>query len=281
MMLRCFASARLIASTPTPKFEMISSLGSASISLPSTGIGPKVARPRTRARALLEKRVLVRCFGQVVGGELALQRGHRAGVALGGEDDFGFHDLNFAASASAPRARMPGVGADGDEQRAALEPVARVGFVGGEDAGRLAGLADAADGIVDQRLHLGVGGLAGVAPCEACRSAGPMNTPSTPSTAQIASMLSSADLRLHLHQHADFLVRALGVVLHAPEARGARRAGDAAHARPAGSACAATALRASSAVCTYGMSSDCAPMSSTRFMFTMSFQGTRTIGCEA
>src|SRR2546422_984193 len=47
MMPRFFASSRLMASTPTPKFEMISSLGSASISLPSTGIGPKVASPRT------------------------------------------------------------------------------------------------------------------------------------------------------------------------------------------------------------------------------------------
>jgi hypothetical protein len=47
MMLRFLASSRLIASTPTPKLAMISSLGSASISLPSTAIGPKVASPRT------------------------------------------------------------------------------------------------------------------------------------------------------------------------------------------------------------------------------------------
>src|SRR5688572_29783512 len=40
--------------------------------------------------------------------ELRLQRRHRAGVALGGDDDFGFHDrLNLPASASAPRARRP------------------------------------------------------------------------------------------------------------------------------------------------------------------------------
>ncbi len=55
MILRFFASSRLIASTPTPKFEMISSLGSASISLPSTGIGPKVARPRTAGAFCLRK----------------------------------------------------------------------------------------------------------------------------------------------------------------------------------------------------------------------------------
>jgi len=55
MMLRFLASSRLIASTPTPKLEMISSFGSASISLPSTAIGPKVARPRTAAACCFRK----------------------------------------------------------------------------------------------------------------------------------------------------------------------------------------------------------------------------------
>src|ERR671915_537554 len=40
--------------------------------------------------------------------EFRLQRGHSAGVALGGDDDLGLHGrLNLPASASAPRARMP------------------------------------------------------------------------------------------------------------------------------------------------------------------------------
>jgi hypothetical protein len=55
MMLRFFASSRLIASTPTPKLEMISSFGSASISLPSTGMGPNVARPRTAGACCFRK----------------------------------------------------------------------------------------------------------------------------------------------------------------------------------------------------------------------------------
>src|SRR5712691_11991322 len=49
------------------------------------------------------------------------------------------------------------VGPNGHEQRAALEPVARVGLAGSEDAGRLAGLADTAHGFVDQWLHLRIG----------------------------------------------------------------------------------------------------------------------------
>ena len=47
MMPRFLASTKLMASTPTPKLEMISSFGRASMNLPSTGIGPKVATPRT------------------------------------------------------------------------------------------------------------------------------------------------------------------------------------------------------------------------------------------
>ena len=149
---------------------MISSLGSASISLPSTGSGPKVARPRTFGACCLRNGIAVGRIGEQMGGELALQRRHRAGVAFGGEDDFWFHDSEFCRERFGAAREDAGVGADGDEQRAALEPVARVGFVRGEDARRLARLADAADGVVDQRLHLGVRGLAGMADA---RRAGP------------------------------------------------------------------------------------------------------------
>src|SRR2546427_9900374 len=53
-----------------------------------------------------------------------------------------------------------GVGADRDEQAAALEPAARVGFDAGEDPRRLSRLADAADGVVDDGHDLRLGRLA-------------------------------------------------------------------------------------------------------------------------
>src|SRR5690606_32438638 len=66
------------------------------------------ARHATHPRGdLLEKRGAVLRLVQLVADELLLERCQRAGVALGGNEDLGFHDLNFAASASAPRARMP------------------------------------------------------------------------------------------------------------------------------------------------------------------------------
>src|SRR5205085_11945553 len=58
-------------------------------------------------RNRLEKTVAVLRLEQLVNAEFGLERGLRAGVAFTGEDDVGFHGLNFAASASAPRARMP------------------------------------------------------------------------------------------------------------------------------------------------------------------------------
>src|SRR5438552_19181473 len=56
-----------------------------------------------------------------------------------------------------------GVGADRDEQAAALEPAARVGFDSGEDPRRLSRLADAADGVVDDGHDLRIVRLARVA----------------------------------------------------------------------------------------------------------------------
>src|SRR5207249_6233348 len=59
-------------------------------------------------RMLLEERVALGRLVQQVGAELGLQRRHRASVAARRNDDFGLHErLNFCASASAPRARMP------------------------------------------------------------------------------------------------------------------------------------------------------------------------------
>ena len=83
------------------------------------------------------------------------------------------------------------IGADGDEQRAALEPVARVGLVGREDAGRQPALRMRRMASSISGFTLGLA-ISPAWPIEACRSAGPMNTPSTPSIPQIASMLSSA-----------------------------------------------------------------------------------------
>src|SRR6266487_1868822 len=45
----------------------------------------------------------------------------------------------------------PDVGADRDEEAAALEPAPRVGFDAGEDPRRLARFSDAADRVVDDR----------------------------------------------------------------------------------------------------------------------------------
>src|SRR3979490_2108725 len=56
-----------------------------------------------------------------------------------------------------------GVRADGDEQAAAVEPAARVGFDAGEDSRRLSRLADAADGVVDDRHDFRIIGLARIA----------------------------------------------------------------------------------------------------------------------
>ena len=60
----------------------------------------------------------------------------------------------------AERLALPGeharVAADGDEQAAELEPVARVGFDGREDAGDLARPHDPRDRVVDRGAHLGV-----------------------------------------------------------------------------------------------------------------------------
>src|SRR5882762_2759552 len=56
-----------------------------------------------------------------------------------------------------------GVGADGDEQAAAVEPAARVGFDAGEDSRRLSRLADATDGVVDDRHDFRVVRLARIA----------------------------------------------------------------------------------------------------------------------
>src|SRR3989475_8446697 len=158
MMPRSFASSRLMASTPTPKFEMISSLGSASISLPSTGIGPKVASPRTvcacwfrnAARSAASNslwQVNSFCSVAMVPGWPCAVRMISAFIVSG---------LEFGGERFRAARKYADVCPDGHQQRAALEPVARLGFVGGQDSRRLARFADGPDGFVDQRLHLGI-----------------------------------------------------------------------------------------------------------------------------
>src|SRR5438128_10058851 len=55
------------------------------------------------------------------------------------------------------------VGPDGDEQAAAFEPAARVGFDAGEDSRRLTCLPDAADRVVDDRHDFRIVRLARIA----------------------------------------------------------------------------------------------------------------------
>src|SRR5437762_5347517 len=165
MMPRFFASSRLMASTPTPKLEMISSLGSASISLPSTGIGPKVASPRT---------VWACCFRKVARSAASnslWQVNSFCSVAMVPAwpcavrmiSAFIVSGLEFGGERFGAAREYADVGPDGHEQRAALEPVARVGFVGSQDSGRPARLADAPDRLVDERFHFGIRDFAGMA----------------------------------------------------------------------------------------------------------------------
>src|SRR6266446_5383467 len=164
MMPRFFASSRLMASTPTPKFEMISSLGSASISLPSTGIGPKVASPRTAwaccfryaARSAASNslwQVNSFCSVAMVPAWPCAVRMISAFIVSG---------LEFGGERFGAAREYADVGPDSHEQSAALEPMASVGFVWGQDSRRLARFANAPDGFVDQRLHLGIRDFAGI-----------------------------------------------------------------------------------------------------------------------
>src|SRR6185295_11137742 len=102
-------------------------------------------------------------------------------------------------------------------------------FVGSEDARRLARLADAPDRLVDHGLHFRVGDLAGVAERSVQVGRADEHAVDAFDRADRLDVVERA-LRLDLHQHADLLVRALGVVLDAAKARRAGRAGDAAHA---------------------------------------------------
>src|SRR5918994_7919138 len=123
-------------------------------------------------------------------GEFRLQRGHGAGVTFGGDDDLGLGHgfLNLAASASAPRARMPtsaptatNSAPHSSQWRASASLGVRM--PGALPLLRMRRMASSMSGFT---LAFAV---SPAWPMEACKSAGPMNTPSTPSTAQIASML--------------------------------------------------------------------------------------------
>src|SRR5438132_7896800 len=123
---------------------------------------------------LLEERRAIRRIGQQVGSELGLQRRHGAGVAAGGDDDLGFHVLlNLAASASAPRARMPTSAptatnsAPHSSQRRASSSLG-VRMPGALPVLRMRPMASSMMGFT-----LGLSTLPAL-PIEACRSAGPM-----------------------------------------------------------------------------------------------------------
>src|SRR5438445_11566637 len=165
MMPRFFASSRLMAATPTSKCEMSSSLGNASISSPSSGIGPKAASPgtvcaccfRNAARSAASNtlwQVNSFCTVAMVPAWACAVRMISAFIVSG---------LEFGGERFGAAREYADVGPDGHEQRAALEPVARVGFVGGQDSRRLARFADAPDGFVDPRLHPGIRDFAGMA----------------------------------------------------------------------------------------------------------------------
>src|SRR5207245_9852572 len=162
---RFFASSRLMASTPTPKFEMISSLGSASISLPSTGTGPKVASPRTVCACRLRKAarsVASNSLWQVNSScSVAMVPAWPCAVRM--ISAFIVSGLEFGGERFGAAREYAGIGSYGHEQRAALEPVVRVGFVGSQDSGRLARLADAPHRLVDERFRLGIRGFFGMA----------------------------------------------------------------------------------------------------------------------
>src|SRR5256886_7284841 len=145
MMPRFFASSRLMASTPTPKFEMISSLGSASISLPSTGIGPKVASPRTVCACCFRNAARSAASNSLwqVNSFCSVAMVPAWPCAVRMISAFIVSGLEFGGERFGAAREYADVGPDGHEQRAALEPVARVGFVGGQDSGRLACFADA------------------------------------------------------------------------------------------------------------------------------------------
>jgi hypothetical protein len=118
------------------------------------------------------------------------------------------------------------VGADGDKERAALEPMPRVGFVWRQDPGRLAAFADAANRFIDERLHRRIRDFARVAErCVQVRR--PDKYPVDSVDCADRFDVVQRDLCLHLNEDTDLLVRAPCIVLHPPEARSARGARDA------------------------------------------------------
>src|SRR5712692_10866905 len=121
------------------------------------------------------------------------------------------------------------VAAHGDEKEAALEHAARLVLAHAEETRRLAGSADALAGIEDRRLHLRVlrvgemahiGGEVGRADEDAVDALGRGD----------GGEVGNGLARLALHEDADLLRRALGVIGDAAVAVGPRRAGKAADA---------------------------------------------------
>ena len=90
------------------------------------------------------------------------------------------------------RARTPASLPTPTKRQPSVEPMARVGFDPGENAGRLAAAQNPSDRVVDGRSHVGVRVVAEVSQIGRQIARADEERPSTPSTAAIASMLSSA-----------------------------------------------------------------------------------------
>ncbi len=117
------------------------------------------------------------------------------------------------------------VAADADEQAAALQPMTRIGLHWREDAGALAGRPDAGDRIVDRGAHVRMGVVARMAECggEVARpDEEPIDTVDGGNRLDVGDRGCGFDL----HDHADLVVGARGVVLDPPEAIRAHRRRD-------------------------------------------------------
>ena len=132
-----------------------------------------------------------------------------------------------------PRSTVPGqslLGAAGenadvraDRRKAAADRAVAATFILGcsEHARRLAGLSDAADGVLDHRHHRRIAGLSSLAQVGMQVGRADEHAINAIDGANGLDVLQRL-LRLHLHQHAQFVVRAVGVIPDPTEARRAR-----------------------------------------------------------
>ena len=135
-------------------------------------------------------------------------------------------DLNFAAIASAPRARMPTSEPMPTKVAPASIQCLRHRFVG-ENAGEFPGLQNLLDRLLDDRLHVGTRALAGIA--ERSVQIGRADEQSVDAVDRGDGFhIVERFARFDLEDDAKLFMRGLEIVLDAPEARAARRARDAA-----------------------------------------------------